>query len=62
MIGRKKNKIYIWDELHSIVVVNIKILQFQEDRQPGEQRKLYHSTRKRHANIISQNDEHSQSW
>ena len=40
---------------------NINILQFQEDRQPKEWRKLYHSARKRNPNILFKN-EHSQSW
>ena len=53
----EKQNLYIfgmnWTPLY---MSNINILQFHEDHQPGEWRKLYHSARKRSAN------EHSQSW
>ena len=49
---REKTKFYIWSELHSIVAVKCKyIFQFQEDRQPREWRKIFHSVHDRSENI-----------
>ena len=49
----EKKKIYIWNELHSIVVVKYKHSSILARSPTGEWRKLYHSARKRSVNILS---------